>query len=183
MPSTPATALPYPALTDAPNSPQQLQALAERIEARYPRGAVALARFGTSVTATGATIVYSHTFTALAGRLYRVTFSLPVLDDQSGTSGTFNGSVDLYIRGAAGTSVTTTGTILGFSRVGLRGDSSNNAHGTTVVGYLNNPAAGSYTVGLSLTPITSTAVRVLPPGTDPAQGAQLLIDDIGAAVA
>lgn len=122
---------------------------------------------------------YAVTLTLEAGRMYEATAYIAIVDDESGTTGTFNGALDLTVRSAAGATVATTSTSRGFARVPLSGNGSGNASSGLVTGYLNNLAAGEHTIGLFGTIVApSTGWRVLQAAGD----GYLMVEDIGAAV-
>ncbi len=180
MPSTAApTSLPYPALTDAPNGPAQLQALADRIDSFYPRGQLAggFKQITTTPAAVEAETVVPGlpcTVTLFTARRYRVTFH---------TVGVFPNAADLRaffrFRYEAGTTVSTAGTQFNASRLALP-NIANRATSADVMVPLTG-VSGQVTIGVTLTREFGAAgntVQVLAGTADPAF---LMVEDIGPA--
>ncbi len=195
MDSTPVYAFPFPEDTDAPDGPAQLEALALAVEAKIgtilsladlvslPRGRKARVQVGTSAD-VGATetITNNVTFTAEANRCYRVSVVTPPIDNQG--AGVQSPIVTLrYVAGAG--PVTNAGTLI--ARATCNGPSTtgstvigNAAVTTTLIGHINNPAAGTTNVGIGLTRLGTTDVRFLVAGTiGPDFTPYILIEDIG----
>lgn len=150
-----------------------------------PRGAVARVAVNTSsdIGATE-TITHSVTFTALADRCYRVSVTTPMVDNQG--TGAATGIVTL--RYAAGASVTNAGTLIAKATVNVNSTTTSTTPGdaavtTTLVGHINDAAAGQTTVGIGLTRAGTTNVRFLAGTTiGPDFTPYLLVEDIGIAL-
>lgn len=187
---TPTYALPYPQSADPPDGPGQIGALAAAVEAVLvqlavrAKGAIAEVAVGTSGDVTAEAITDAVTFTAEAGRRYRVTVCTPVIDNQA--AGVQTGVVTL--RHAAGASVTAAGTIIGKAVNNAPAGTGSSTPGSsaetvTLVGYINNVTAGQRTVGVGLAATGVTAIRFLAAGTvGPDYIPQLVVDDVGLAL-
>jgi hypothetical protein len=150
--------------------------------ASLPRGVRAFrndqgttADFGNDALVPG----YALSFTAQAGRLYRVTAFAHTVDDQAGTTGTFAGGVDFRLRTEFGATAVGTGSpSRGVRRVPLYGNGSQNAESLLVVGFINNPPAGNVNVAMTGTLVApATLWRLL---QDPGAGF-IVVEDVGAA--
>ena len=150
-----------------------------------PRGLVGRAAIGTSSdqNTTGA-ITDSVTFTAEANRCYRVSVLTPVLDNQTG--GTVAQTAIITLRWAAGGSVTMGGTLIAkaINNVPSGGSSSTAGSAATtssLVGVINNPSAGTTTVGVGLNASSAGSdVRFLASGTTgPDSNGSIIVEDIG----
>lgn len=198
--TTPTYAIPYPEATDPPNGPSQMQALALAVEALIAanaaliaantaaanaraKGVVGAASIGTSAdVGTTEVITDSVTFTAEAGRAYRVSVMTPVLDNQATASQT----AITTIRWASGATVSNAGSLIakGIGNTpGVTGSSSpgSAAETITMIGYINNPPAGQVTVGLGLAASSASSnVRYLASGTTgPDKAGILFVEDVG----
>lgn len=190
MSATTSLGLPYLEPLDPPDIAGGLQALAEAVNAILTaisvraKGVIAEVAVGTSADVTAEAITDAVTFTAEAGRRYKVTVITPVIDNQG--TGAQTGVVTL--RHAAGASVTAGGTIIGKyvgNAPGSTGSSTpgSSAETATLVGWINNPSAGQRTVGVGLAATGVTAVRFLAAGTvGPDYIPQLVVEDAGAAL-
>lgn len=132
-----------------------------------------------------ATLIYSQQFTAEAGRCYKVVLRIAAVD----TDGTGDNASLRYakqgayttVRWAAGSTVTTTSSLVADAFSTTFDDDSNTATGLDINCYINNPPAGLITVGVTLntrrTAATYGMVRYLPGSLS-----QLVIEDAGAAI-
>jgi hypothetical protein len=190
MTATTSLGLPYLEPLDPPDIAGGLQALAEAVDAILTavavraKGVIAQTNVGISGDYVTETIAASVTFTAEANRMYRVTVVTPVIDNQG--TGAQTGIVTL--RHATGGSVTAAGTLVGKAVSNAPGSTGSSTAGSaaetvTLVGWINNPAAGQLTVGVGLAPTGATAVRFLSGGTSgPDYIPQLVVEDAGAAI-
>jgi hypothetical protein len=152
------------------------------------KGVVALQTLATSAyVGDTATMIYTQQFTAEAGRCYKVSLKIASAD----TDGTGdNANTDIryakqgaytVIRWAAGTTVTTTSTLVGDFFSTTFDDDSNTSTGINMQCFINNPPAGPVTVGVTLNTRRAAAtygmVRYLPGSLS-----QLAIEDAGAAL-
>lgn len=133
-----------------------------------PKGAVNRVQLGTTADiGTTETITHSVTFTAEANRMYRVTLSTPVIDNQATAANT----AIVTLRYAAGASVTAGGTLVGKGTKNVPATTTSTTAGdaaetVTVNGELNNIAAGQTTVGVGLAALSASSnVRFLVAGT------------------
>jgi hypothetical protein len=132
-----------------------------------------------------ATVVYTQQFTAEAGRCYKAVLRIAAID----TDGTGDNASLRYakqgaytcVRWAAGSTVSTTSTLVGDAFSTTFDDDSNTATGLDINCYINNPPAGLITVGVTLSTRRAAAtygmVRFLPGSLS-----QLVIEDAGAAI-
>ncbi|MGW0705083.1 siphovirus ReqiPepy6 Gp37-like family protein [Streptomyces sp. NPDC002643] len=132
-----------------------------------------------------ATLIYSQQFTAEAGRCYKVVLRIAAVD----TDGTGDNASLRYakqgayttVRWAAGSTVTTTSSLVADAFSTTFDDDSNTATGLDINCYINNPPAGLITVGVTLNTRRAAAtygmVRYLPGSLS-----QLVIEDAGAAI-
>lgn len=102
------------------------------------------------------TVVYKLTFTAAPKRIYRINFRAMMADtdstgDQTNTIIRYakNGAT-IGCRWATGSTVTTSGTPLGYIRATVFDDDSVTAMGAELTCYLVNPPRGQLTVGITL---------------------------------
>lgn len=133
-----------------------------------PRGAMVRTITGTTADiGTTETIVFSATFTAEANRIYRVTLTTPVLDNQASAANT----AIVTLRWAAGASVTSGGTLIGKATNNVPPTTASSTAGSaaetvTIGGEMNNIAAGQTTVGVGLAALSASSnVRFLQAGT------------------
>jgi hypothetical protein len=130
---------------------------------------------------TTETVAYSHSFTAEAGRRYKVTFQAASVDGDSGNQNAYygsKGSARLVMRWAAGTSAAT-GTFFAELWVPTFGDDSQKSTGTTMVGFFSPTTSGTHTVAVAMNMRYDTGgnVRFLMYG----QGNKIFIEDAGPA--
>jgi hypothetical protein len=194
--TTPNLGLPYPESSDAPDGPAQIGALALAIDTAVQAGLTARAKgikarvqlATTSDVGSTETIVARTNFTAEADRCYKVSVVTPVIDSQ-GTSAAQTAYVTLrYVAGVG--PVTNAGTIIGKAVVNCPPTSSSTTAGSaaetvTLLGHINDVAAGTYDVGVGLAAVTGTPsfVRFLQAGTTgPDFQPWLLIEDVGPAL-
>ncbi len=150
------------------------------------KGVVAIQNLATSqYIGDTATLIYSQQFTAEAGRCYKVVLRIAAVD----TDGTGDQTTNRYakqgayttVRWAAGSTVSTTSTLVGDAFSTTFDDDSNTATGLDINCYINNPPAGLITVGVTLNTRRAAAtygmVRYLPGSLS-----QLVIEDAGAAI-
>lgn len=131
------------------------------------------------------TLVYSQTFTAEAGRCYKVALRIAAVDSDGTGDQTANRyakqSAYTTVRWASGTTVTTSSTVAGDFFTTTFDDDSNTASGLDMNCYLNNPPAGPVTVGVTLNTRRAAAtygmVRYLTSALS-----TLAVEDAGAAV-
>lgn len=191
--TTPIYALPYLEPLDPPDIAGGLQDLAEAVETALAaanaaanaraRGVVGSSPIGTSAdVGTTEVITNSITFTALAGRAYRVNVLTPVLDNQATAAQT----AIVNVRWAAGATVTNASTLIAKGINNTPGATGSTTPGSaaetlSLVGYLNNPAAGSVTVGVGLAAASASSnVRFLASGTlGPNANGVFVVEDIG----
>ena len=184
--------LPYPETTDPPNGPAQMQDLAEEVEVELvridgfaPRGVKGSAPIGTSASAnTTGIITNSVTFTAEAGRAYRVNVLTPAIDNDGSASQT----AVITIRWVAGASVAITDTLIAKGVQNTPATTTSTSPGSAaetaaMVAYLNNPGAGQVTVGIGLAALSaSSTIRFLASGTSgPNANGVFVVEDIGPA--
>jgi hypothetical protein len=152
----------------------------------YSKGVVTYQAVSTTAYLTSAeTIVYTQSFTAVAGRLYRVTLRGTAVDtDSTGDNSSLRYAkqgAQTSCRWAAGDTVTTASTAAGFSTTTTFDDDSITAIGMNMIFYLPSLPAGLVTIGIGLAATRSSTtygmVRFLP-GT----GGALVIEDVGLAV-
>ncbi|WP_436739919.1 DUF7298 domain-containing protein [Streptomyces sp. BBFR102] len=152
-----------------------------------PRGVVALMNDLDSTEYVGntETMVYQLPFRAAPKRIYKVHLQAYSADtDGVGDNANTNiryakSSLLIRVRWAAGTTVTTSGTVIGAHRVSVFDDDSTTATSADCSFYLINPPAGQLTVGLSIwaarTPDTTYGkVRFLT-----SAGSHLAVEDVG----
>lgn len=194
MDATPVYGFAFPEDTDAPDGPAQLEELALDVEAKLvavdaaaallPRGARARISVGTSADIGAVeTITANGTFTAAANRCYRVSLTTPAIDNQG--AGVQSPIVTLrYVVGAG--PVTNAGTLIAKATVTSGASTTgstvvgNSAGTVTLIGHINNVAAGSVNVGVGLTRLGTTDLRFLVAGTiGPDFTPYILIEDIG----
>jgi hypothetical protein len=200
--TTPTYGIPYPEATDPPNGPAQMQALALEVEAEITRvdttaaanttaanarakGVKGSTPIGTSASAnTTGIITDSVTFTAEAGRAYRVNVLTPVIDNDASASQT----AVVSIRWAAGASVAITDALIAKAVQNTPPTTTSNSPGSAaetvaMVAYLNNPAAGQVTVGVGLAALSaSSTIRFLASGTSgPNANGVFVVEDVGPA--
>ncbi|MFI1655614.1 hypothetical protein ACH4ZU_12005 [Streptomyces sp. NPDC020472] len=152
------------------------------------RGVKALQTLTTSAyVGDTATVIYTQQFTAEAGRCYKVTLRIASVDTD-GTGDNANTNIRYAkqgaytcVRWAAGTSVTTSSTLVADFYSTTYDDDSNTSSGLNLACYINNPPAGPITVGVTLNTrrvaATYGMVRYLPGALS-----QLAIEDAGAAL-
>ncbi|MFI2673995.1 siphovirus ReqiPepy6 Gp37-like family protein [Streptomyces albidoflavus] len=152
-----------------------------------PRGIVALQTLGdTEYIGDAETIVYRRTFTAEAGRCYKIHLRVPVVDaDSTGDAPSVRYAKQAaytFCRWASGTTVSASSATLGAVSTTVYDDDSTTATGVDAAFFLNNPPAGSATVGIGLTARRAAAtygkVRYLSGATT----CTLAIEDVGPAV-
>lgn len=193
--TTPTYGLPYLEPLDPPDIAGGLQDLAEAAEAALAtiaaaaaaraKGVVGSVSVGTSADATTTEVITDTvTFTAEAGRAYRVSVLTPVLDN----SATAAQTAIVTIRSAAGASVTNADTLLAKAINNVPPGTVSSTPGTAaetvaLVGYINNPAAGQRSVGLGLAAASASSnVRFLASGTTgPDKAGWLVVEDVGPA--
>lgn len=127
------------------------------VDLNAPRGIKAWLQHGSSndysfegLVADGASVSAAVTFTAEANRLYRVEWGEGIVDGQSAyvNSPSVQDQAHLRLRYKAGTSAPGTGdTVCGAARQTVFSADSTYDTSKTVVGWINNPAPGDYTVG------------------------------------
>ncbi|MFI6275934.1 siphovirus ReqiPepy6 Gp37-like family protein [Streptomyces sp. NPDC050988] len=155
---------------------------------KTPRGVMAMqALASTAYVGDTETIVYTQTFTAEANRCYRINLRVAAVDtdatgdNASATIRYAKQSGYTACRWAAGTTVSNTSTLLGTFYSTLFDDDSFTASGINANWYLNNPAAGTVTIGIGLKVNRAAAtygqVRYLVSG-----GSHLAIEDAGSAI-
>jgi hypothetical protein len=150
------------------------------------KGVVAMQALATSAyVGDTAAMIYTQQFTAEAGRCYKVVLRIAAVD----TDGTGDQTTNRYakqgaytaVRWAAGSTVSTTSTLVGDAFSTTFDDDSNTATGLDINCYINNPPAGLVTVGVTLNTRRAAAtygmVRYLPGSLS-----QLVIEDAGAAL-
>ncbi|MGV9364531.1 hypothetical protein [Amycolatopsis sp. NPDC003731] len=149
MPNTPVYSLPYPASTDAPNGPAQIQALATAVENKFVSNDAAIAASrclsdvpvttnSSNTSGTGRVIWVSRTVTLVSGKRYKVTFDTGY--DSASTS-----TVIFEMYYVAGGSATLTGATKFYERYqrALQGGAFLAAVGN---GTFVAPGSGSFTV-------------------------------------
>ncbi|WP_234329640.1 Gp37-like protein [Streptomyces viridochromogenes] len=150
------------------------------------KGVVAMQALSTtSYVGDTATMVYTQQFTAEAGRCYKVVLRVAAVDtDGTGDSTTLRYAKQgayTTVRWAAGTTVTTSNTLVGDAFSTTFDDDSNTATGLDINCYINNPPAGPITVGVALNTRRAAAtygmVRYLPGSLS-----MLVVEDAGAAL-
>ncbi|WP_411120609.1 siphovirus ReqiPepy6 Gp37-like family protein [Streptomyces sp. x-19] len=150
------------------------------------KGVVAIQQLSTTAyIGDTATVVYTQSFTAEANRCYKVVLRIASVDtDGTGdsTSGRYaKQSATTAVRWAAGNTVTTSSTAVGDIFTTTYNDDSNSSTGLGADFYINNPPAGTVTVGVTLNTRRAAAtygmVRFLPGGLS-----QLIIEDAGQAL-
>jgi hypothetical protein len=119
--------------------------------ATLPRGVKAAVNYGFTGTHGTTEVVFDPlSFTAEAGRVYEVTWSIDIVDDQSGANSNPplpTGKVRLYLRHEVnGAAVTTASPALASTHVTTYGHGSGDAEGAHLTGLLINPPAGTVTV-------------------------------------
>lgn len=155
---------------------------------RSPRGIVSVqALASTAYIGDTETIVYSQTFTAEANRCYEINFRVAVVDtdatgdNASSTIRYAKQSGYTACRWAAGSTASNTSTLLGTFYNTLFDDDSFTATGINANWYLNNPPAGTVTIGIGLKVNRAAAtygqVRYLVSG-----GSHLAIEDVGSSI-
>ncbi|MFF4244300.1 siphovirus ReqiPepy6 Gp37-like family protein [Streptomyces sp. NPDC001822] len=158
-------------------------------EDNSPRGILAIQPALVASAHVGDTeaILYSQTFTASAGRCYKVNFRMATVDTD-GTGDNSNTNIRYAKQGgytscrwAAGSAVSTSSALLGVMYTTTFDDDSTSGIGVTADFYLNNPPAGPITIGIGLKTLRPAAtygqVRYLPSG-----GSHLAVEDVGATV-
>jgi len=175
MPTTPNLGLPYPGLTNAPNVPADIQALATALDV-LPLTACANMGTPTSTASDGTTfgttelrdtVLGNYVFTAVAGRRYQVIYSGMVLGfDTAGDIGI------IRIRNGGASTPTATSTLIASGQskgVDVGGGSSGNYMGTFV------PGAGVQT-------LSAFGIRYSTGGTmTPTNQRELYVVDLGPA--
>lgn len=158
------------------------------VSTQLAKGLVALQACGTSAyVGNTETMIYTQQFTAEANRTYKVVFRMPSVDtDSTGDNATATiryakQTGVTQCRWASGTSVSTTSTNAGSLYTTTFDDDSQTSTGAQAEWYIQNPPAGTVTVGISLYAIRSPSstygqVRYLP-----STGSQLAIEDVGPA--
>ncbi|MDX3405162.1 hypothetical protein PV708_02780 [Streptomyces sp. ME02-6977A] len=148
-----------------------------------PRGVVAITTDlnDTAYVGDTETVVYQLPFTAAPKRIYRVHFRVGRADTYSqGDSSTrpAKSSMQVKCRWAAGSTVTTSGALIGDYRVSVFNDSSDTATGVDASFYLVNPPSGQLAVGISIYANRASAtygtVRCLAD-----TNAHLVVEDVG----
>jgi hypothetical protein len=164
MPTTPIYAFPYPALSDSPDGPTQIQSLALALETKIAAmDAILNAQIATrfmgsaapgadQVIGTAETIMTETvTFNAVSGRRYLIIHS----DDYATASGSPTSQVFNY-RYAAGASLTTGGTLIR----SYPGPPPSGAHQTdTRHTVFTAPSTGQFTVGCGYLTNAGATVR------------------------
>ena len=134
------------------------------------------------------TIVYSQAFTAETGRCYKITLCVSSVDkDSAGDNADDNlryprqSGVTTCRAATAGATLSTSSPSLGSIFTTVVDDDSQSASGVCAAWYLNNPAPGTCTVGISLyakrPAATYGSVRYIAYGNQ-----QLAVEDVGPAV-
>lgn len=148
----------------------------------FPKGVVGNTTIGSSSdVGVTETITDSITFTAVANRCYEVVAMTPVLDNQA----TAAQSAIVTLRHASGASVTSAGTLIAKATNNLPPTTTSTNAGTaaetaTLVGYINNVAAGQRTVGIGLAAQAASNIRFLAAGTiGPDISPFFVVKDIG----
>lgn len=155
---------------------------------KTPRGVIAVqALASTAYVGDTETIVYTQTFAAEANRCYRINLRVAAVDtdatgdNASATIRYAKQSGYTACRWGAGTTVSNTSPLLGTFYSTLFDDDSFTASGINANWYLNNPAAGTVTIGIGLKVNRAAAtygqVRYLVSG-----GSHLAIEDAGSAI-
>ncbi|MEU3265121.1 siphovirus ReqiPepy6 Gp37-like family protein [Streptomyces bacillaris] len=155
---------------------------------KLPRGVKAIqALTTTAYIGDTPTMVYTQQFTAEANRCYKVLVRIASADtdgigDNSNTNIRYaKQSAYTCVRWAAGTTVSTSSTLAADFFSTTFDDDSNSSTGLNIACYINNPPAGTVTVGVTLNTRRAAAtygnVRYLPGGAS-----QLVIEDAGAAI-
>ncbi|MFG2923875.1 hypothetical protein ACGFYA_20495 [Streptomyces sp. NPDC048305] len=152
-----------------------------------PRGVVALLNNldETAYVGSTETMVYQLPFVAAPKRIYKVHLQAYSVDtDGVGDNASTNiryakTSMIMRFRWAAGSTVTTSGTVLGAHRVSVFDDDSTTSSSADCAFYLVNPPAGQLAVGVSIwsarTPDTTYGkVRFLT-----STGSHLAVEDVG----
>lgn len=138
--------------------------------ADLPKGQVARAlQSGTVTTSSTEAVALSATFTAIAGRRYRVTYD-------GAYQGTVNADIlAIKFRWASGASVTTSGTAFRNKAVSVNTASGNTP--LTVVGDVTGIPAGQATIGICI--VRSSGTGNVSLNTDPGlNDGLLLIEDV-----
>lgn len=184
--TTPVYAFPYPENSDPPNGPGQLGALALALETKFvtndanlPRGLLAIKRSNlnsNSTPITAETVQLSVSFTAVAGRAYRVLFSGGTVDSAGPTAC----AGIIIMRWAAGGTVTTAGTAIARTQTAIPASGAPNDEGSSnaMEGHIIGAAAGTTTVGITLTSTTAVAVGFF---STSVSGLCLTVEDVGLA--
>lgn len=180
--------LPYLEPTDPPDIAGGLQDLAEATETALTgggRGVVGSAVVGTSAdTGTTEVITNSVTFTASAGRAYRVSLGTPVLDNQGSAAQT----AIVTLRWAPGATVNNSGTVIAKAVRNTPAVTGSTTAGSaaetaSLTGWIRNPGAGQVTVGVGLAAQSgSSNIRFLAGSTiGPDLTPLLVVEDAGPA--
>ncbi|WJN63038.1 hypothetical protein [Streptomyces phage phiScoe3] len=155
------------------------------INVSAPRGLVAYQGLASTSTVTVETRCYLITWTAEAGRSYRIVAQLGCVDNEGITqSTTFTSATNSAIiraRWAVGTDATTTSTDLGYMLATVFDTDSQMSSGTTAVWHLLNAPAGPVAVAVTLAPYKTPAttygsVRLLTTG---GTSNTLSVEDVG----
>ncbi|MGW8953507.1 DUF7298 domain-containing protein [Streptomyces sp. NPDC055709] len=139
-----------------------------------PRGIVALTTNLATTASIGdtETVIYQLPFVAAPKRIYRVHLQVYAVDTD-GVGDNANSAIRyakssavIRCRWAAGSTVSTSGTVFGEHRVTVYDDDSATASGADVCFYLVNPPSGQLTAGITLATARAAAtygtVRILP---------------------
>ncbi|WP_327292436.1 DUF7298 domain-containing protein [Streptomyces sp. NBC_01198] len=158
---------------------------------REPRGIVASMECGSVPSGevyigNTETMLFTQQFIAEPGRNYRVTFQMGSVDaNGTGTNASAGAknSALTSCRWASGSSVTTSGTLVGQILTPLFSDDSGLSGGVVCESYIRNPPAGLTTVGISLytnkTATASGSARYLAFGSSAAN--IFAVEDVGPA--
>ncbi len=172
MPTPAPTSIPFPSLTSAANVPSEMQAMADRLHAYYPRGLVVPPLIITANTADveAETLVWSPMTVALfSDRRYEVlvhgAFPIHSVDGIRSS---------LRVRYAAGTSVAVTSTSLASGKSRAQG------HTIHVVGYITG-LAGQHTFGFGLARELGAAGNTVRINSSTTEPSSVSIKDVGPA--
>lgn len=190
MNATPVYSLSFPEDTDTPDGPAQLENLALDVEAKFvtndaaiaalPRGVLAARKStGNGTPVTAETVQLSASFTAVAGRTYRVLASGGTLDGPA--AGAAN-SAQLILRWAAGASVTVAGAAIGRIQMAIPASGTPNEESSIpgFEGLIVGAAAGTTTVGVTLA--SSNGANVVGIFSTSTSGLTITVEDVGPTV-
>ncbi|QPB09852.1 hypothetical protein KGG73_gp18 [Streptomyces phage Sentinel] len=133
----------------------------------------------TPLVGTTETVAYTHTFTAVAGRRYRVRFQAASVDtDLAGSDYTSKGSARVCMRWAVGTSAAS-GSFFAEQWIPTFGDNSERSSGITFFGHFTASTSGTHAVAVTINQQFATGgnVRFIMYGN----GNKIVIEDAGPA--